>query len=501
VFVSTLCLASLASAGHYKYATLSWQEIVDPKVLPNTVRFTLLTSWSTDYAPYKSQGTGGVVKVNDTIRIQGLGNPVLQFGDGTSQLLKANVVSVNTDQQSWMGVSVVEHTYSSRSAWLAVFSGCCRGVYLQNNAGEYWNVTSTVNLDRSKITAWEGWAFSPRTAILPRITVRASRNSSFYLPATTPGLASVQIPNGRPLRWALCAAASYGSPAAVEINAFSNVSASLDPMTGQLTVLAAPGMYSVCALISDLSSGATATVDFELEALSAAAAAAAPAWDLRFPAAPAPVPAYRPVYVGFRDQFVLRFNETGPASALADGSVVPTNTITGRPIITSGPLPAGMSLGPLTVNTAPRGGGPGGVRGFEATVSWAPAAGQRNESAMCFSASGNNSASAAPPLCVVLDVEPDPPPQWVGNGSCVDTPAGTTCFPNATFLVYPPPIMGKLVPPPPHPLARSPAFAAVPFPVSSLRRFAMSRHVAHSTQTRHAWSVCRCTVGRRLPCS
>ena len=447
-FASILCVISSVSAGHFKYATLSWQEVVDPGAQPNTVRFTLLSSWSTDYAPYKSQGTGGAVSVNDTIRIQGLGNPVLEFGDGGSQLLKAKVISVDLVRQSWLGVSSVDHTYSSRSTWHAVFSGCCRGTYLQNNAGEYWNVTSTVNLNQNTITVWEGWAFSPQTAILPRVTVRASRNISVYIPATTPGMASVQMPSGRQLLWALCAPADYGSPAAVPINAQANISASLDAATGKLTVLAAPGIYSACAVITDLGLGAAVTVDFELEALPAPAAAAAPAWDLQFPAAPAPVRAYRPLYIGYRDQFVLRFNETGPASPLPDGSAAPASPATGRPAITSGLLPAGMSVGPLTVNTFPRG-APGGVRGLEATVSWAPAAGQRNESAACFGAAGNNSAYPAPPLCVAFDVEPDPPPEWVGNGSCADAPAGTACFPNATFLVAPPPILGKQVPPRP----------------------------------------------------
>lgn len=35
-----------------------------------------ISAWSTEFGPYKEQGTGGMVTVGDVIRVQGLGNPV-----------------------------------------------------------------------------------------------------------------------------------------------------------------------------------------------------------------------------------------------------------------------------------------------------------------------------------------------------------------------------------------------------------------------------------------
>jgi hypothetical protein len=166
------------------------------------------SAWSTEFGPYREQGTGGQVTVGDVIRVQGLGNPVraasistpfsssspnlslppslpflclsracgfgleiqsphsnsltlspetpkplnqvLEYGDGHSDIIKALVTSVDTSRQTWVGQSTLLHQYAApnnmSTPWNVVFSGCCRSDDLDFlAAGSNFNVLTNVS--------------------------------------------------------------------------------------------------------------------------------------------------------------------------------------------------------------------------------------------------------------------------------------------------------------------------------------------------------------------
>lgn len=74
---------------------------------------------------------------------------VLEYGDGSSDIVKALVTSVDTSRQTWVGQSTLLHQYSApnnnSNPWSAVFSGCCRSDNLDFfAAGSNFNVVTNV---------------------------------------------------------------------------------------------------------------------------------------------------------------------------------------------------------------------------------------------------------------------------------------------------------------------------------------------------------------------
>ena len=215
---------------------------------------------------------GGVIRVGQVIRIQGLGDPVLSFGDGAQsfQVVKATVTSVDHTLKTWVGEAKVAHTYATASdngrAWVASFGGCCRDSDVKNRDSGFFNVTTAVNLAQA--------AYSPIIATLPRQVMQGGLNSrannSFWVAAYDKGKHPSKLA-GKAYTWTITWQAPPMSPLAI------------DPSTGQVWghIAACPTqspstacLYAMRVRVTDSVSGAMSEVDFELEVFPAAVTSA-----------------------------------------------------------------------------------------------------------------------------------------------------------------------------------------------------------------------------------
>ena len=153
-------------SGHYKSATLSWERVGGDK--SRTVDITLRASWSTEFSAFQEQVDGGVIQPGQEIRLMGLGNPVLFFGDGAESyaMLNAKVIAVDPVVQAWRGEATVRHTYPAHANYTAHIGGCCRDPHVRNSERGYFQIATGVHL------ASNG-SRSPQLAVLARQYVRA----------------------------------------------------------------------------------------------------------------------------------------------------------------------------------------------------------------------------------------------------------------------------------------------------------------------------------------
>lgn len=222
------------------------------------------SAWSTEFKPYKDQVDGGVIRTGQLIRIQGLGDPVLNFGDGPEsfEIVKATVTSVDRTLKTWVGEAKVKHTYATASkqgsAWVASFAGCCRDSDVKNRNSGYFNVTTTLHLSHA--------SYSPIHAMLPRQIIMGgviSRANSFWIPAYDKGRhPSLGLSN----RYTWRIHSKVGS---------LNVSDTTGQVWGHIDACPTRSpstacLYAMRVAVTDVSSGAMSEVDFEVEVLPAA---------------------------------------------------------------------------------------------------------------------------------------------------------------------------------------------------------------------------------------
>ena len=200
-----------APGGHYKAATLSWERVGDAG--SKVVDITLRTAWSTEFTPFKEQAAGGVVQVGQVLRILGLGNPVLYFGDGEQsyEMVNTRVVAVDPVMKVWRGEAVVRHAYAAVGNYTAHFGGCCRDPNVLNSRNSYFNVSTSVNINATR---------SPYFAVLPRQYLRANlldeEANSFIVAAYESTLHPNQLAAGRltarPFSWSFVSVVAAESP-------------------------------------------------------------------------------------------------------------------------------------------------------------------------------------------------------------------------------------------------------------------------------------------------
>lgn len=181
-------------SGHYKSATLSWERVGGDK--SRTVDITLRASWSTEFSAFQEQVDGGVIQPGQEIRLMGLGNPVLFFGDGAESyaMLNAKVIAVDPVVQAWRGTATVRHTYPAHANYTAHIGGCCRDPHVRNSERGYFQIATGVHL------ASNG-SRSPQLAVLARQYVRAgwldAHANGFVIAAFDSGLHPNQAAMGR----------------------------------------------------------------------------------------------------------------------------------------------------------------------------------------------------------------------------------------------------------------------------------------------------------------
>jgi len=226
------------------------------------------SAWSTEFQPYKDQVDGGVIRVGDILRIQGLGDPVLSFGDGPAsfQIVKATVTSVDHLLKTWVGEATVAHTYAMMSnqgqPWMASFGGCCRDPDVKNRNSGYFNVSTSVQLTQAN--------YSPIIAMLPRQTMMggvSSRANGFWVPGFDNGIHPGELPAGARYSWEIKSQAPPMRPLNVDANT-GMIWGSLDACQTQAPSTAC--LYAMRVAVKDVASGATSEVDFEIEVLPSA---------------------------------------------------------------------------------------------------------------------------------------------------------------------------------------------------------------------------------------
>lgn len=329
----SLCLAVVllligdARAGHYKYSTLHWE-----RQSGSTVLFTLRSAWSTEFQPYNDQVAGGVIRAGQEIRVQGLGDPVLYFGDGPEsfQIVKATVTSVDHTLKTWVGEARVLHTYatpvtSSGQAWVATFGGCCRDSDVKNRNAGYFNVSTSVLLNTT------GPSYSPIIASLPRQMMLGgvgNPSNGFMVAAYDHGKHPSSAPAGPRYRWEIKSQESPMLPLSIDSNT-GQVWGLLNSCPTQAPSTAC--LYAMRVAVMDRVSGAMSEVDFEIEVLPAAVSDAVPRLMNESAGAPLPLPLplVNHVYSSYAYMWRLLFDGRGLPLAGVQASVLPQGALLG----------------------------------------------------------------------------------------------------------------------------------------------------------------------------
>lgn len=366
-----LALVSPFTAGnHFHHGTLSWE-----LVSGTTVKFWLVSAWKIDFQPFLDQA-GGNITVGQQLQVQGLNDPVLEFGDGADSfvIVRTTVVAVDTVMGMWRGEFTVEHTYAAAGVYVAEISGCCRDFV----------VSTRVDLTNSAAL------YSPKIAVLPRQVIAAPGNSSFFVAAYDGGLHPSQQGMAGRFQWELLSTMDATTDPPTASTAYS-----IDAATGLVTAEQRLAMASLSVKVTDTVTNVYSTVDFEVHQLNVSDVEV-PAMDPSYPPTRLPLPATNELVASFPDSFRLRFTVPGspPPSGSWDLQLL------------SSSLPAGAQLGPVVMAMY------SGVPGYEANFSWTPSAEQQGWAVVCVQAVnvGVEPALSSPQYCLDFVVLPDSPP-------------------------------------------------------------------------------------------
>eukprot|EP00960_Hanusia_phi_P050634 760334-Hanusia_phi.AAC.5 len=374
-----------AEGGHFKYASLSWSKPTD--LPPNYVRFTLVSAWSTKFLPFQLQTPNQEVAVGDTIRIQGLGNPVLNFGDGKSSVVLTKVLLVDNDLEMWRGEAVIEHEYTNSSRnYIAYFSGCCRSQSVLNRHDGYFNVSTEVSMS-------ELVPFSPRIAILPRVILQTDALSPFYVTAFDSGPHPLQSPNSSHFEWTLKNETDWNANG-LYINRTTG-----EMWVNNMTDLAkstatAENLYSILVEVSDTKYSTVTQADLELQIFGAQTVI--PEYDGNFSQGIDGFPAVNEVYKMYTYQHVMRF-------------IMPGADQLSMRLLTS-TLPDGFAVSPVNpMSTNVR----GGYMGYEASLVWTVPAIKDSWTVICFQVFTNSTSHVgSAQTCLDFYMRQDHGPVW-----------------------------------------------------------------------------------------
>ena len=361
------------------------------------------------------------------IRIQGLGDPVLQFGDGAEScaIVKATVISVDDTLKTWVGVAKVSYTYKTSSnggaAWVASFRGCCRDADVQNRGTGFFQVSTSVHLARA--------SFSPIIALLPRQVMTGSLSSpanSMWVPAYNTG-ETATLKQPVLYSWLIEDRAGglrlTASNASVQVLGASNASQIWGHVdncnTSKPENRNRACLYFMRVSVTDVSTSAMSQVDFELEVLPASLSPFLPRYletleytDAASSAAAQALPRLNLVYNLYSYAWRVQF-AGGIASGVPGGRLNTTGLLVSE-------LPSGANL------LAPRAAGPGSV--YDSLLSWKVPA-DIEGSVVCVQAynSGNNTYGGnstyrdmqgrnlplrSRQVCMQWSVSVDPAPRW-----------------------------------------------------------------------------------------
>ena len=402
-------LLKIAAGGHYRSATMSWERVGG--LASHTVDITLRTAWSTQFTPFKDQSPGGVVQVGGTLRIQGIGNPVLFFGDGDEsyEMVNTKVVAVDRIMKVWRGEAVVRHTYASAHSWVAHFGGCCRDSIVANSAKGYFNISTSVNLLTNATR-------SPQFAVLPRQYLRAGlfdiATNSFVVGAYDSGLHPNEAARGRVsglrFAWRIVSMQAIVSPMMAGDTVCCNSTATrattrgmhVESATGRVYGAANEGLFYLHIAVTDTETSVYSEVDFEVAVL--AYNATMPEFQVNFSQAILDVPSVNELYATYSYDYRVRFIVPG-ASLLTihlETSVLPTTA--------SLPRDTHVILA-------------GGYRTYQSALRWDVTSEQVGWHVFCLQAYTNESVPgiggvASRTHCLEFDVTLDPPPRFSQPG-------------------------------------------------------------------------------------
>jgi hypothetical protein len=348
-----------------------------------------VSTWSTEFSPYKEQVSGGEIKLGDQIRVQGLGSPVLYFGDGAEsfEIVVATVTAVDAVRKTWTGEAHISHEYATDNnngvPWEAHFGGCCRDAGVSNRGDGYFLIKSNVDLSAS---------YSPRLANLPRAEMLAQNNAasnSFYMAGYDDGPHPNRAPSGtRDLRYHDICQTDCKFTVAEATGLVSGLGGGGTPA----------GLYFLHVRVEDTVTGIYSEMDLEVNVVDAALSL--PEYDVGLAQTRLPLPAVNELFVRYEYAFSVRF--------LLSGST------TGVSVQLSGSaLPEGATVsGDGETERVTR----AGVVGFESEVVWRPSDEQVGWTRVCVQAlahSAGNPTVGSRQHCLDFDVLNDPPPQWV----------------------------------------------------------------------------------------
>jgi len=403
----------LASASHFRYASISWE-----KHEGNEVVFSIATAWRRSYdgnykayhtndnSYSKSTGTGfdGYPVTGDEIEVNGLEWPIFDTGDDTITYLSFKVVAYSTAEDWMYGHTTVRHTYKTPSnrgsPWVARFSGCCRLSNLHNNKDRTWNVMAHVNLMTEE--------YSPIVKSLPVISVPQNTEAEFYIPATNPN-------HERAIEWRLATSEELGgtsSHAAVNPEGLTVADAASGKMEFN-TNNVEEGLYNAGVIVH--SGNANTPVDFLIRVLPVGTDGGETGGDGNdaetIPTIQAigyvTFPAQRVEYVGFKVEFDVKATDANTEDDVG---------------FTWGPLPVGAHLSTVQ-QQAPETAG-SGINPVVQTFTWVPCNDQQGFHIVCFEAVDQHGV-ASTQRCVHIQVMSDPAPFFLSSGPAADNYIGT----------------------------------------------------------------------------
>lgn len=347
------------------------------------------------------------MQVGSVLRIQGMGNPVLFFGDGDQsyEMVNTYVVAVDPIMKVWRGEAVVRHTYASAHSWVAHFGGCCRDTAVANSAKGYFNISTSVNL---LVNATR----SPQFAILPRQYLRAGlfdvQTNSFVVGAYDSGLHPNEAAGGRVsgirFAWHIVSVQPAVSPMMAGDTVCCNRSDTratargihIKSTTGRVYGAADEGLFYIHVAVTDTETSVYSEVDFEVAVLSYNATM--PEFQVNFSQAILDLPSVNEVYAAYSYDYRVRF--------LAPGAKLLTVHLE------KSVLPATASLaGETQVSFA------GGYRAYQSALRWDVTPEQVGWHVFCLQAYTNESVPdighvASRTHCLEFDVTLDPPPRF-----------------------------------------------------------------------------------------